>query len=112
MAAAPKNTRTASLGQPTLPCRRNIGLSNTVERKLGGSCLALFESASIGPLPKIPAPMVYLNCRNFIKFEWDFGKPANRNDATFAGDGLFKTRAVFEYDRDNFITESCFFLSF
>jgi len=56
--------------------------------------------------------MVYLNCRNFIKFEWDFGKPANRNDATFAGDGLFKTRAVFEYDRDNFITESCFFLSF
>ena len=44
-------------------------------RALGGSCLALFGVANIGPLPKIPASVVYLNRRNFLKFEWDFGKP-------------------------------------
>jgi hypothetical protein len=32
--------------------------------------------------------MVYLNRRNIIKFEWDFGKPSNSNDATLAGDNL------------------------
>jgi hypothetical protein len=42
--------------------------------------------------------MVYFNRRNFIKFEWDFGKSANGNDAAFAGDNLLKACAVFEYD--------------
>jgi len=51
--------------------------------------------------------MVYLNRRNIIKFEWDFGKPSNSNDATLAGDNLLKACAVFEYDRDPFSRGSC-----
>ncbi len=50
--------------------------------------------------------------RDVTDFERDFRKPSNSNDATFAGDDLLKTRAVFEYDRDNLVTGSGFFLSF
>ncbi len=56
--------------------------------------------------------MVYRNRRNFIEFEWDFGKPANGNDATFAGDNLLKAYAVSEHDGNNLITEPGFFLPF
>jgi hypothetical protein len=74
--------------QPTLPRRRNIGPSDTVERKLGGSCLALLGFANVRPLPKIPTPMINGDGRDVTDFERDFGKPSNSNEATFAGDDL------------------------
>ena len=56
--------------------------------------------------------MINRDGRDFTDFERDFDKPANSNNATFAGDDFLIACAVFEYDGNNFITESCFFLSF